>query len=55
LGNEFLGKKGEKPSEEKPSEKKPSEEKPEPNENPKLKPKPKPFHSEHCGRVGHLA
>jgi hypothetical protein len=41
LGNEFFGKKGEKPS----------EEKPEPKENPKLKP----FHCEHCGRVGHLA
>jgi hypothetical protein len=31
LGNEFFGKKGEKPSEEKPSE-----EKPEPKENPKM-------------------
>jgi hypothetical protein len=41
LGNEFFGKKGEKPS----------EEKPEPKENPK----PKPFHCEHCGRDGHLA
>jgi hypothetical protein len=50
LGNEFFGKKGEKPSEEKPSE-----EKPEPKENPKPKPKPKPFHCEHCGRDGHLA
>jgi hypothetical protein len=48
LGNEFFGKKGEKPSE------KPSEEKPEPKENPKPKPKPKPFHCEHCGRDGHL-
>jgi hypothetical protein len=50
LGNEFFGKKGEKPSEEKLSE-----EKPEPKENPKPKPKPKPFHCEHCGRDGHLA
>jgi hypothetical protein len=50
LGNEFFGKKGEKPSEEKPSE-----EKLEPKENPKPKPKPKPFHCEHCGRDGHLA
>jgi hypothetical protein len=49
-GNEFFGKKGEKPSEEKPSE-----EKPEPKENPKPKPKLKPFHCEHCGRDGHLA
>jgi hypothetical protein len=49
LGNEFFGKKGEKPSEEKLSE-----EKPEPKENPKPKPKPKPFHCEHCGRDGHL-
>jgi hypothetical protein len=49
LGNEFFGKKGEKPSEEKPSE-----EKLEPKENPKPKPKPKPFHCEHCGRDGHL-
>jgi hypothetical protein len=48
LGNEFFEKKGEKLSEEKPSE-----EKPEPNENP-LKPKPKPFHCEHCERDGHL-
>jgi hypothetical protein len=39
LGNEFFGKKGEKPS----------EEKPEPKES------PKPFHCEHCGRDGHLA
>jgi hypothetical protein len=45
LGNEFFGKKGEKPS----------EEKPEPKENPKPKPKPKPFRCEHCGRDGHLA
>jgi hypothetical protein len=45
LGNEFFGKKGEKPSEEKPEAK----------ENPKPKPKPKPFHCEHCGRDGHLA
>jgi hypothetical protein len=45
LGNEFFGKKGEKPS----------EEKPEPKENPKPKPKPKPFHCEHCWRDGHLA
>jgi hypothetical protein len=50
LGNEFFGKKGEKPSEEKSSE-----EKLEPKENPKPKPKPKPFHCEHCGRDGHLA
>jgi hypothetical protein len=50
LGNEFFGKKGEKPSEEKPSE-----EKLEPKENPNPKPKPKPFHCEHCGRDGHLA
>jgi hypothetical protein len=46
LGNEFFGKKGEKPSEEKPSD-----EKLEPKQNPK----PKPFHCEHCGRDGHLA
>jgi hypothetical protein len=45
LGNEFLGKKREKPS----------EENPEPKENPKPKSKPKPFHCEHCGRDGHLA
>jgi hypothetical protein len=45
LGNEFSRKKGEKPS----------EEKLEPTESPKLKPKPKPFHCEHCGRDGHLA
>jgi hypothetical protein len=45
LGNEFFGKKGEKPSEEKPK----------PKENLKPKPKPKPFHCEHCGRDGHLA
>jgi hypothetical protein len=45
LGNEFCGKKGEKPS----------EEKPEPQESPKQKPKSKPFHSEHCVRDGHLA
>jgi hypothetical protein len=50
LGNEFFGKKGEKPSEQKLSE-----EKPEPKENPKPKPKLKPFHCEHCGRDGHLA
>jgi hypothetical protein len=50
LGNEFFGKKGEKPSQEKLSE-----EKPEPKENPKPKPKSKPFHCEHCGRDGHLA
>jgi hypothetical protein len=49
LGNEFFGKKGEKPSEEKTGE-----EKPEPKENPKPKPKLKPFHCEHCGRDGHL-
>jgi hypothetical protein len=49
LGNEFFGKKGEKPSEEKPSE-----EKLEPKVNPKPKLKPKPFHCEHCGRDGHL-
>jgi hypothetical protein len=50
LGNEFIGKKGEKTSEEKLSE-----EKPEPQENPKPKPKPKPFHCEHYGWDGHLA
>jgi hypothetical protein len=50
LGNEFSGKKREKPSEEKPSQ-----EKPQPKDNPKPKPKPKPFHYEHCGRDGHLA
>jgi hypothetical protein len=50
LGNEFFGKKGDKPSEEKTGE-----EKPEPKENPKSKPKPKPFLCEHCGRDGHLA
>jgi hypothetical protein len=54
LGNEFFGKKGEKPSEEKPSEEKPNVEKPYPKENPKPKPKRKPFHCEHCGRDGHL-
>jgi hypothetical protein len=43
LGNEFFGKKEEKPS----------EEKLEPKENPKPNPKPKPFHCEHCGRDGH--
>jgi hypothetical protein len=42
LGNEFIGKKGEKPS----------EEKPQPKES--LNPKPKPFHCEHCGRDGYL-
>jgi hypothetical protein len=41
LGNEFLGKKGEKPSE--------------PKESPKPKPKLKPFYCDHCGRDGHLA
>jgi hypothetical protein len=45
LGNEFFGKKGEKPS----------EEKPEPKERPQPKLKPKPFHCENCGRDGHLA
>jgi hypothetical protein len=50
LGNEFFGKKGEKPS-----EMNLSEEKPEPKENPKPKPKLKPFHCEHCGRDRHLA
>jgi hypothetical protein len=45
MGNEFFGKKGEKPS----------EEKPEPKESPKPKPKPKPFHCDHYGREGHLA
>jgi hypothetical protein len=45
LGNEFFGKKGEKPS----------EKKPEPKESPKPKPKLKPFHCEHYGRDGHLA
>jgi hypothetical protein len=44
LGNEFFGKKGEKPS----------EEKPEPEESPKSKPKPKLFHCEHSGRDGLL-
>jgi hypothetical protein len=44
LGNESLGKKGEKPS----------KEKLEPKESPKPKPKPKPFHCEHCGRDGTL-
>jgi hypothetical protein len=44
LGNEFFGKKGEKPS----------KEKPEPKESPKPKPKPKPFHCGRCGRDGHL-
>jgi hypothetical protein len=55
LGNEFFGKKGEKPSEEKLSEEKPSEEKPEAKENPKPKSKSKPFHCEHYGRDVHLA
>jgi hypothetical protein len=45
LGNEFLGKKGEKPI----------EEKPEPKESPKPKLKPKPFHCEYCGRYEQLA
>jgi hypothetical protein len=45
LGNEFFGKKGEKPSEEKPK----------PKESPKPKPTPKSFHCEHCGRDVHLA
>jgi hypothetical protein len=45
LGNEFFGKEGEKPS----------EEKSEPKENLKPKLKLKPFHSEHCGRDGHVA
>jgi hypothetical protein len=45
LGNEFFGKKGEKPS----------EEKLEPKESSEPKSKPKPFHCEHCGRDGHLA
>jgi hypothetical protein len=54
LGNEFFGKKGEKPSEEKTGEEKTGEEKPESKENPKSKPKLKPFHCEHCGRDGHL-
>jgi hypothetical protein len=45
LGNEFFGKKGEKPS----------EEKLEPKESPKPKPKPNPFHCEYCRRNGHLA
>jgi hypothetical protein len=43
MGNEFFGKKGEKPS----------DEKPQPRENPK--PKPIPFHCDHCGRDDHLA
>jgi hypothetical protein len=50
LGNEFFGKKGEKPIEEKTGE-----DNPEPKKNPKPKPKPKPFRCEHCGRDGHLA
>jgi hypothetical protein len=45
LGNEFFGKKGEKPS----------EDKPQPQENRKPKPKPIPFHCDHCGKDGHLA
>jgi hypothetical protein len=45
LGNEFFGKKGEKPS----------EVKPQPRENPKPKPKPIPVHCDHCGKDGHLA
>jgi hypothetical protein len=49
LGNEFFGKKGEKPSEEKLSE-----EKQEPKDNPKPKPKLKPFNCENCGRDGPL-
>jgi hypothetical protein len=44
LGNDFFGKKGEKPS----------KEKPQPRENPKLKPKLIPFHCDHSGRDGHL-
>jgi hypothetical protein len=43
LGNEFFGMKGEKLSEEKPSKEKPSEEKLERKENPKPKPKTKPW------------
>jgi ribosomal protein S14 len=45
MGNEFFGKKGEKPS----------EKKLEPKDIPEPKPKPKRFHCEHCGRDGHLA
>jgi hypothetical protein len=45
LGNNFFGKKGEKPS----------AEKPEPKESSKPKPKPKPFHCGHCGTDGNLA
>jgi hypothetical protein len=47
LGNEFFGKKGEKPT----------DEKPQPRENPNPQPKTKliPFHCDHCGRDGHLA
>jgi hypothetical protein len=47
LGNKFIGKKGEKPSEEKPKEK--------PSEQPQHKPKPKPirFHCGYCSRDGH--
>jgi hypothetical protein len=45
LGNEFFGKKGEKPSEEKPK----------PKESPKPKPEPKSLHCEHCGRDRHFA
>jgi hypothetical protein len=44
LGNEFFGKKGEKPS----------EEKPEPKESPKPKPKPKPSIVSIVGGMGTL-
>jgi hypothetical protein len=47
LGNEFIVKKGEKPSGEKPECKK--------SPKPKPKPKLKPVHCEHCGRDGHLS
>jgi hypothetical protein len=43
LGNEFIGKKSQKPSEEKPSE----------PPQPKSKPKPIRFHYDYCGRDGH--
>jgi hypothetical protein len=43
LGNEFVGKKSEKPSENKPSE----------QPHPKPKPKPIQFHYDYCGRDRH--
>jgi hypothetical protein len=45
LGNEFVGKMGEKPSEEKPSE--------QPHPKPKPKPKLTRFHCDYCGRDDH--